>query len=114
MNDKKIIIFVVLVILAWTSVLYIFTNHGSDLSKKLLKTEKKKSELRMDSILSKNKSLEIDLFLEKAKSDSLIKLISKKDKKIKQIKSEDHEKSIFIDSLNSAGLYEFFAKYKTR
>ncbi len=109
MSDRKIIIFAILVIALWSGIVYITAHKAPDLGRHFFNSESK-----VDSLLKENSKLEYDAFRYKSKSDSLLILLSKKDKKIKIIKIADHEKNIFIDSLSSSGLYDFFTKYQTR
>ncbi len=109
MNDKRIIIFAIIVLSLWSGAIYIIAHKTPEIGRRFFNNESK-----VDSLLKDNNRLENEVLIYKNKSDSLIALLNKKDKRIKTIKIEDHEKNIFIDSLSSSGLYDFFAKYQTR
>jgi hypothetical protein len=112
-ENRKLILYVIFGALVFSTILYVL-NGVPTLHKEFFDNEKKELKIQVDSLKNKNSNLEKDLVLAHLKTDSLIKLIAKKDIKIKEIKKESHEKNDSIMGFNVAALSDFFSRIKTR
>jgi hypothetical protein len=111
--EIKIIIYVIIGVLAWGSLLYVL-NGIPALHRGFYEEEKNELRLKVDSLERSNMEMENELKAVNIKADSIFKLMIKRDKKIIDIKKQDHEKSDSIHSFSVDALYNFFARAKTR
>lgn len=92
---------------------YFFFENGIEQHVSIYSKEIEGLKVQNDSLLSKNKTLDINIELLKMQQDSLKQLIVTKGEKIKNLKQIKHEKIKAIEHYTNDKLFRFFAGVDT-